>query len=57
MLAGREKDLLDAVGVAKRHLASLDRAYVERVLQELCDLAEDTAPWRRFEDVMRKAAE
>lgn len=56
VLAGRDKDLVDAVVVARRHLPSLDVAYVRSVVDELCDLAEDVAPRQRLEDVLRKAA-
>ena len=55
VLAGRDKDLLDAIGVARRHLPTLDRRYVEQTLQRICDLAEDMEPWRRLETVLRKA--
>lgn len=55
VLAGRDKDLLDAVGVARRHLSRLDRKYLDDTLQGICDLAEDTRPWHRLEDVLRKA--
>lgn len=55
VLAGRDKDLVDAVGVARRHLASLDRAYLTATLDEICDLAEDVGPRQRLDDVLRKA--
>jgi hypothetical protein len=55
VLAGREKDVLDAVGIARRHLPSLDRRYIEKTIQGICDLAEDTASWRRLESVLRRA--
>lgn len=57
VLAGRDKDLVDAVGVARRHLATLDRRYLAQTLQQVCDLAEDMEPWRRLESVLRKAGE
>ena len=56
VLAGRDKDILDAIGVARRHLPRLDRRYLEETIQGICDLAEDTQPWRRLEDVLRRAA-
>jgi hypothetical protein len=56
VLAGRDKDLLDAVGVARRHFARLDRAYLERTMQELCELAQDMAPWRRLKEMLEKAS-
>lgn len=55
VLAGRDKDMLDAVGIAKRHAASLDWDYVESVIQGLCDLAEDMNPWHRLVVVRQKA--
>lgn len=56
VLAGRDKDILDAIGVARRHFPRLDRRYLEETIQGICDLAEDTEPWRRLEDVLRRAA-
>jgi hypothetical protein len=56
VLAGRDKDILDAIGVARRHLPRLDRQYLEETIQGICDLAEDTQPWQRLEDVLRRAA-
>ena len=55
VLAGRDKDMLDAVGIAKRHIASLDWAYIEAIVQELCDAAEDMSAWHRLEIVRHKA--
>jgi hypothetical protein len=55
VLAGRDKDMLDAVGIARRHLPRLDRRYLDHTIQTLCDLAEDMEPWRRLETVLRKA--
>jgi hypothetical protein len=55
VLAGRDKDILDAVGIAKRHRDKLDWAYIERTIQELCDVAEDLAPWHRLEVVRAKS--
>jgi len=55
VLAGRDKDILDAVGVARRHAATLDRRYLETTLRTICDLAEDMEPWSRLESVLRKA--
>jgi hypothetical protein len=55
VLAGREKDILDAVGIARRHLPTLERRYIEKTIQSICDLAEDMAPWRRLESVMQRA--
>ncbi|MGQ0734508.1 MAG: DUF6036 family nucleotidyltransferase [Acidobacteriota bacterium] len=57
ILAGRDKDMLDAVGVARRHLMTLDRVYLEQTVQNICDLAEDMEPWRRLHSVLGKAGE
>jgi hypothetical protein len=54
VVAGRDKDLLDAVGVVRRHSAHLDRRYIEATLQELCDLGEDLGPWQRWNEVLRR---
>jgi hypothetical protein len=52
VLAGRDKDILDAVGVARRHRDRLDIGYLEATLQPICELAEDQAPWRRLQRVI-----
>lgn len=49
LVAGRPRDLLDLEGIVRRHGRKLDRDYIERTLQTLCDLAEDPvylARWR-----------
>jgi hypothetical protein len=56
VLAGRDKDLVDAVGVARRHLSALDRRYLEEAIKTVCELAEDLTPLRRLEEVLRKAS-
>ena len=56
VIAGRDKDLLDAVGIARRHGASLDVKYVRRALEPICDLAQDMRALRRLDEVLRKAA-
>ena len=55
VLAGRDKDLLDAQGVLRRHKAKLDRKYIEDTLTSICDVAEDLAPWARLQECLRKA--
>lgn len=57
VIAGRDKDLVDAVGIARRHLPALDLGYVSAALDDVCELAEDLAPRQRLEDVLRKARE
>lgn len=52
VLAGREKDMFDALGVARRHGERLDVAYLERTLRPICELAEDMAPWSRLQRVL-----
>ena len=54
ILAGREKDLLDAMGVARRHAVALDRKYLEQTLQPICDLAEDLTAWHRLQDLLER---
>jgi hypothetical protein len=48
VLAGRDKDMLDAAGVVRRHGDRLDVDYLERTLLPICELAEDMAPWNRL---------
>lgn len=55
VLAGREKDMLDAAGVVRRHGDRLDVAYLERTLRPICELAEDMAPWNRLHRVLTSA--
>lgn len=52
VLAGRDKDMLDARGVVRRHGGRLDVAYLERMLRPICELAEDMAPWGRLQRVL-----
>lgn len=52
VLAGRDKDMLDATGVARRHAERLDVPYLEQTLRPICDLAEDMTPWTRLEKVL-----
>lgn len=52
VLAGRDKDLLDAAGVVRRHGDRLDVTYLEQTLLPICELAEDMAPWSRLRGVL-----
>ena len=52
VLAGRDKDMLDAAGVVRRHGDRLDVGYMERTLLPICELAEDIAPWRRLQELL-----
>lgn len=54
VLAGRDKDVFDAIGVARRHRGRLDRTYLEQTLQPLCERAEDLAPWHRLQRVLNE---
>jgi hypothetical protein len=56
VLAGRDKDMLDAVGIVRRHRGVLDLGYVRTTLRPICDLAEDMSAWRRLERVTTGAA-
>jgi len=56
VLAGRDKDMLDAIGVVRRHGDRLDVRYLRATLRPICDLAEDMAPLRMLEKVLSKAA-
>jgi hypothetical protein len=55
VLAGRDKDMLDAAGVVRRHGDRLDVAYLERTLRPICELAEGMAPWNRLHRVLTSA--
>ena len=52
VLAGRDKDMLDAIGIARRHRDHLDITYLETTIQPICELAEDQSPWRRLQRVI-----
>jgi len=52
VLAGRDKDMLDATGVARRHAGRLDIPSLERTLRPICELAEDMVPWSRLQRVL-----
>ena len=56
VLAGRDKDMLDAVGVALRHRNQLDRSYLEQTLKPLCELAEDMTAWKRLQRVLAEVS-
>lgn len=57
VLAGRDKDLLDARGVLRRHRGKLDTRYVEEAIRAVCDLAEDMGPWNRWLACLEKSAD
>jgi len=55
ILAGRDKDILDAIGVARRHADRIDVAYLEQTLLPLCELAEEMSYWNRLQNVLARA--
>lgn len=55
ILAGRDKDLLDATGVARRHRDQLDLPYLETTLHAICEAAEDASLWSRLQGVLARA--
>lgn len=54
ILAGRDKDMLDATGIARRHRDRLDIQYLEQTLLAICDAAEDASPWGRLQRVIAR---
>ena len=56
VLAGRDKDLLDAAGVVRRHLPTLDVGYVERSILAVSEFAEDPGLLDRLRAVLAKGA-
>ncbi|NDC64258.1 MAG: hypothetical protein EBZ59_09820 [Planctomycetia bacterium] len=57
VLAGRDKDMLDAGGVLRRHGEHIDVAYIERTLGPICELAEDLGPWNRWQHLLARSRE
>ena len=55
ILAGRDKDILDATGIARRHRGHLDTPYLETSLRAICEAAEDASFWSRLQGVLAKA--
>ena len=56
VLAGREKDMLDASGIVRRHTGTLDMEYLEGNLRTICDQAEDMGPWNRLQEALKRAS-
>jgi len=54
ILAGRDKDMLDATGIARRHRGRLDIPYLEQTLLAICDAAEDVSLWGRLQRVIAR---
>ena len=55
IISGREKDVLDAVGIARRHRDAIDWSYVSAGVDEVCDLAEQAGPREILARVRRQA--
>lgn len=55
ILAGRDKDLLDAEGIVRRHAARLDTEYLQNTLRSICEMAEDMTPLNRLGKVFSRA--
>ncbi|MEO6776402.1 MAG: nucleotidyltransferase [Kofleriaceae bacterium] len=51
LVAGRDQDMLDARGIVRRHGNHLDRRYIERTLEAVCELAEDHVVLERWRTV------
>ena len=54
IISGREKDVLDAVGIAHRHGGQLDWPYVTAGVDEICDLADQSGPRQTLARVRRE---
>jgi hypothetical protein len=52
LLAGRDKDILDATGIVRRHRDTIDVAYLEKTLLPICEAAEDITPWTRLKRIL-----
>jgi len=52
IVAGREKDMLDAKSIAIRHKNKLDQKYLEKWAQKLSDEAQDMAIWNRLSKIL-----
>ena len=48
IVAGREKDMLDAKSILIRHKNKLDRKYMEKWAQRISDEAQDMSVWNRL---------
>jgi hypothetical protein len=55
VISGRDKDILDAVGIVRRHADRIDWAYVTAGIDEISDLAEQTGPREILDLVKQKA--
>jgi hypothetical protein len=56
VVSGRDKDMLDAVGIVRRHAARMDWQYVAQGIDEICELAEQTGPRELLAEVRKRAA-
>jgi hypothetical protein len=48
IVAGREKDMLDAKSILIRHQGKLDQKYMEKWVQRISDEAQDMSVWNRL---------
>lgn len=55
IISARDKDLLDAVSIVRRHGSRLDWPYVTSGIDEICDLSEQSGPRETLNAVRRKA--
>lgn len=53
IIPGREKDLLDAKSLVARHKGKLDKRYLEKWIQALCDEAEDYRFMRILQELLK----
>jgi hypothetical protein len=56
VISGRDKDVLDAVAIVRRHADRLDWHYVMAGVDEACDVAEQSGPREILDEVRRKAS-
>jgi len=52
IISGRERDLLDAKGIALRHKGKLDTEYLKTWARTLCDEAEDIRIWNVLNNLL-----
>jgi hypothetical protein len=52
IIPGRDKDLLDAKGIALRHKGKLDTKYLKAWATKLCDEAQDMRIWNILNDLL-----
>lgn len=55
VISARDKDVLDAVSIVRRHGGRLDWEYITSGIDEICDMAEHTGPREILHTVRTKA--